>query len=191
MQALSQFRLPQTQRTAILRGDPSLKRSFRRVRAQRRARRAHRRAMTHPRCAFEITVLILAALPLPAQQAVTGRSGPPPQSPAAKRPPATKSAQSYSAADIQAGEARFISQCGFCHGRDAQGGESGPDLTRSLLVAGDVRGDKIDPLILSGRPAAGMPAFSLPRRISLRLSLSSMIPRPKRNPRAAIAVAWT
>jgi cytochrome c oxidase cbb3-type subunit 3 len=63
---------------------------------------------------------------------------------------------------IQAGETRFSSQCGFCHGRDAQGGESGPDLTRSALVAEDVRGDKLGPLISSGRPAAGMPAFSLP-----------------------------
>lgn len=117
--------------------------------------------MKHPRCALGITVLIFA-IPVPAQQAVSGRSGPPPQSPAARRPPATKSAQSYSAADIQAGESQFISQCGFCHGRDAQGGESGPDLTRSLLAAEDVRGDKLGPLILSGRPAEGMPAFSLP-----------------------------
>jgi cytochrome c oxidase cbb3-type subunit 3 len=30
------------------------------------------------------------------------------------------------------------------------------------LVAGDVRGDQLGPLILAGRPGAGMPAFSLP-----------------------------
>jgi len=118
--------------------------------------------MKHPRCLIGVTVLVFATSPVPAQQAVPGRAGPPQQSPAAKRPPATKSAQSYSAADIQAGESQFISQCGFCHGRDAQGGESGPDLTRSPLVAEDVRGDKLGPLILSGRPAEGMPAFSLP-----------------------------
>jgi cytochrome c oxidase cbb3-type subunit 3 len=62
---------------------------------------------------------------------------------------------------VQAGQAIFSSQCGFCHGRDAMGGETGPDLTRSELVAADVRGDKIGPLVHSGRPEKGMPAFNL------------------------------
>jgi cytochrome c oxidase cbb3-type subunit III len=56
---------------------------------------------------------------------------------------------------------RFVSQCGFCHGRDAAGGESGPDLTRSELVAADTRGDRIGPLLSTGRPAAGMPSFHI------------------------------
>jgi cytochrome c oxidase cbb3-type subunit 3 len=63
---------------------------------------------------------------------------------------------------VQAGQVVFASQCGFCHGRDAMGGETGPDLTRSLLVAEDVRGDKISPVIRSGRPDKGMPPFTLP-----------------------------
>jgi len=108
---------------------------------------------------LELVALILVVSPVPAQQA--GRGGPPTQSPASRVPPKTETAQSYPADQIRAGESRFIAQCGFCHGRDAQGGESGPDLTRSLLVAGDLRGDKLAPLILAGRPAAGMPAFSL------------------------------
>src|SRR5579863_2367365 len=56
----------------------------------------------------------------------------------------------------------FLQQCAFCHGRDAAGGEDGPDLTRSKLVAGDVGGDKIAPVIKEGRPEKGMPRFSLP-----------------------------
>ena len=56
---------------------------------------------------------------------------------------------------------RFTSQCGFCHGRDAAGGETGPDLTRSKLVAEDHKGDKIGPLVRAGRPDQGMPAFTL------------------------------
>jgi cytochrome c oxidase cbb3-type subunit 3 len=95
--------------------------------------------MNHPKCVIGFSALILVISPSPAQQGDGG---------------ATQA--------VQAGESRFISQCGFCHGRDAQGGETGPDLTRSPLVAEDVRGDKLQPLILSGRPAAGMPAFSLP-----------------------------
>ena len=107
--------------------------------------------MIHRTLVLELAVLILVISPLPAQQG--GRGGPPSQSPASRVPPKTETPQSYPADQIQAGESRFISQCGFCHGRDAQGGESGPDLTRSLLVAGDVRGDKLGPLILAGRPA--------------------------------------
>ena len=54
---------------------------------------------------------------------------------------------------------RFGAQCGFCHGKDAAGGESGPDLTRSEMVAQDARGDKLGPMIRAGRPNAGMPSF--------------------------------
>jgi cytochrome c oxidase cbb3-type subunit 3 len=56
----------------------------------------------------------------------------------------------------------FLQQCGFCHGRDAAGGEDGPDLTRSKLVAADAGGDKIAPVIREGRPEKGMPRFALP-----------------------------
>jgi len=59
------------------------------------------------------------------------------------------------------GQTRFAAQCGFCHGRDASGGEGGPDLTRSTLVAEDTRGDKIGTLLRAGRLDRGMPAFDL------------------------------
>jgi cytochrome c oxidase cbb3-type subunit 3 len=55
----------------------------------------------------------------------------------------------------------FVQQCAFCHGRDAAGGEEGPDLTRSKLVAADVGGDKIAPVIREGRPEKGMPRFTV------------------------------
>jgi cytochrome c oxidase cbb3-type subunit 3 len=80
---------------------------------------------------------------------------------ASQRPPATTTPQTYSTEQIQAGQPIFASRCGFCHGRDAAGGESGPDLTRSPLVAEDLRGDKIIPVIRSGRVDKGMPGFSL------------------------------
>jgi cytochrome c oxidase cbb3-type subunit 3 len=85
----------------------------------------------------------------------------PAQSPASRPGPQTVTPQTYSAEQIQAGEGRFTSQCGFCHGRDAAGGETGPDLTRSQLVAEDVRGDKIGPLLRKGRADQGMPSFDL------------------------------
>ena len=80
---------------------------------------------------------------------------------ASQRPPQTVTPQTYTPEQIQAGQTRFSSQCGFCHGRDAAGGETGPDLTRSVLVAQDVRGDKISPIVKMGRQEKGMPAFDL------------------------------
>ena len=58
------------------------------------------------------------------------------------------------------GEALFVANCAFCHGRDATGGASGPDLTDSQLVGQDVNGDKMLPVIRSGRPEKGMPSFA-------------------------------
>jgi cytochrome c oxidase cbb3-type subunit 3 len=82
-------------------------------------------------------------------------------SPASQRPPQPANPQTYPAEQVAAGRTLFGGQCGFCHGRDAAGGESGPDLTRSTLVAQDVRGDRIGPVVKTGRTDKGMPAFPL------------------------------
>ena len=82
-------------------------------------------------------------------------------SPAAVPPPATATPQSYPQEQVRAGQPIFSAQCGFCHGRDAMGGETGPDLTRAASVAADVRGDTLAPLVRNGRVDKGMPAFSL------------------------------
>jgi cytochrome c oxidase cbb3-type subunit 3 len=100
-------------------------------------------------------------LPIAALAASLAMAQAPTQSPASRPVPKTATAQTYPIEQIRTGEQRFTSQCGFCHGRDAAGGETGPDLTRSKLVAEDTRGDKIEPLLRTGRPDQGMPAFSL------------------------------
>jgi cytochrome c oxidase cbb3-type subunit III len=82
-------------------------------------------------------------------------------SPAAQRPPETATPQTFPEEQVNAGRGLFAAQCAFCHGRDAMGGEIGPDLTRSELVAADVRGDKIVPVIKNGRPEKKMPGFNL------------------------------
>jgi cytochrome c oxidase cbb3-type subunit III len=71
------------------------------------------------------------------------------------QPPAPTPAQ------VQRGQTVFASQCGFCHGRDAMGGETGPDLTRSPLVRDDAGGDRIGPVVRDGRVDKGMPAIRL------------------------------
>ena len=62
---------------------------------------------------------------------------------------------------IEHGHAYFEQNCAFCHGRDAGGGETGPDLTRSKIVGGDLNGDKIGALVRAGRMDKGMPAFNI------------------------------
>jgi cytochrome c oxidase cbb3-type subunit 3 len=67
--------------------------------------------------------------------------------------------KTYPPALVKSGAALFRQDCSFCHGRDAAGGESGPDLTRSKLVTEDVDGNKIGPVVRNGRPDKGMPRF--------------------------------
>jgi cytochrome c oxidase cbb3-type subunit 3 len=93
--------------------------------------------------------------------AVQGQAAPASASPASVAPPPTATPQTYPQAQINAGQAVFLQNCAFCHGRDAGGGETGPDLTRSSVVAEDVRGDKIAPVVHGGRVDKGMPAFTL------------------------------
>jgi cytochrome c oxidase cbb3-type subunit 3 len=82
------------------------------------------------------------------------------QDSAAASPAAKTSPESPATVEqIQAGKTLFAAQCGFCHGRDAGGGESGPDLMASALVEQDVHGERIGPMVRNGRPDKGMPAF--------------------------------
>jgi len=77
---------------------------------------------------------------------------------AAAQKPAT-AAKPIAAGAVENGETLFLQNCAFCHGRDAGGGETGPDLTSSKLVAQDVDGNKIGVVVRNGRPQKGMPRF--------------------------------
>ena len=76
----------------------------------------------------------------------------------------------HTSALAKAGGATFQQNCAFCHGRDAQGGETGPDLTRSKLVLTDVNGDKISEVVRNGRPGTMMPAFKFSSQEMLGLA---------------------
>lgn len=80
---------------------------------------------------------------------------------AAQTPPPSTSPQAAPTEQVQKGQALFATQCAFCHGRDAAGGETGPDLTSSELVEKDVNGNEIGPVVRSGRIDKGMPPFNL------------------------------
>jgi cytochrome c oxidase cbb3-type subunit 3 len=106
-------------------------------------------------------VLPLAAVVILGSAAAAVAQGRGQASPASVRPTPATAPQGFSRAQVDVGRTRFAAQCGFCHGRDAAGGEGGTDLTRSALVGSDVRGDRIRPLLQTGRPDRGMPAFTL------------------------------
>ena len=78
---------------------------------------------------------------------------------AAPRPNVVGTKKTYPASLVEQGAALFRQDCSFCHGREATGGESGPDLTRSKLVAADASGEKIAAVVRNGRTDKGMPAF--------------------------------
>jgi cytochrome c oxidase cbb3-type subunit 3 len=62
---------------------------------------------------------------------------------------------------VESGKTLFQQQCGFCHGRDAGGGETGPSLVDSELVKNDKTGTGIASVVHNGRPEKGMPKFDL------------------------------
>ena len=93
------------------------------------------------------------APPHPAQATQAGRGGNrAPDYP--ERPPAPPE-------QVAHGQQLFQSNCSFCHGSDARGGETGPNLVRAQLVLADQHGELMTPIVQNGIPAQGMPKFTL------------------------------
>jgi cytochrome c oxidase cbb3-type subunit III len=68
---------------------------------------------------------------------------------------------------LDRGEKIYQANCSFCHGANAKGGESGPNLVRSLVVLHDEHGAQIGQVVLNGRPEKGMPKFPFtPQQVS-------------------------
>jgi len=100
--------------------------------------------------ALTLVIWLNTALPATAQTPADGAA------PGADQP---KAAAKPDPASIERGQKTFITNCGFCHGSRAKGGEKGPDLMRSVLVLDDENGQSIGRVILKGRPDKGMPKF--------------------------------
>lgn len=62
---------------------------------------------------------------------------------------------------IARGKTLYGVACAFCHGSDARGGETGPNLLRSQLVLNDKDGEQITPVVQNGRPEKGMPKIDM------------------------------
>lgn len=112
-------------------------------------------------------ILLGAAIAVPGMLFTMSRlvaQGPPP----GQRPTYTVGSQGplpehakFTKEQAENGAGLFIQNCAFCHGKDAMGGETGPDLTRSKLVTADKNGEGIGAVIRNGRLEKGMPRFSL------------------------------
>jgi len=79
-----------------------------------------------------------------------------------QRPALTAVDSQFNQASVDRGREILVNQCGFCHGSNARGGSSGPDLTRSEVVQNDEGGKELAAFLRNGRPDKGMPSFDLP-----------------------------
>src|SRR5881296_213780 len=109
--------------------------------------------------AYAITMILLgSALGLHARQ----------EPPAGVPPPAQggrggfgRGGPQFDPAAVERGQKEYVTACGFCHGSSATGGQSGPDLIRSVLVLDDENGKQLGEFLKVGRPDKGMPKFDL------------------------------
>lgn len=58
---------------------------------------------------------------------------------------------------VERGRGLYSVGCGFCHGSEARGGETGPNLIRSAVILDDKDGELLIPIVRAGRPEKGMP----------------------------------
>src|ERR1019366_5721044 len=61
-------------------------------------------------------------------------------------------------AQAPAGRQQFESRCSRCHGGDATGGETGPNIVAQIGARSDA---DLAAFLRTGRPSSGMPAFDL------------------------------
>src|SRR2546429_5859907 len=62
---------------------------------------------------------------------------------------------------VARGQQLFKSNCSFCHGSDARGGETGPNLVRDQVGLADQQGELIAPVVQNGIPVRGMAKLTL------------------------------
>jgi len=105
-----------------------------------------------------VTLFVGLATLVGAQQRPAGN---PPATPGGGGGGGGRGGPQFDPASVNRGQQMFVAQCGFCHGSHATGGQSGPDLIRSVLVMGDENGQQLGEFLKVGRPDKGMPKFDL------------------------------
>src|SRR5580698_2480776 len=101
--------------------------------------------LRHVRAVAIISTLIVGASLAPVAQ----QTPPQPRVPDfPQRPPAPKDV-------LERGKAVYGVNCSFCHGSEAKGGETGPNLLRSNIVLQDKDGELIAMIVHGGRADRG------------------------------------
>lgn len=117
--------------------------------------------LTYPTCAA-IVAMAAASLgaqaPPPAPAPPASQAPPPAAAPARERRPEEPQ---FDEQAVQRGSDLLVARCGFCHGSNARGGSTGPDLTRSAMVQEDENGKQLGEFLKVGRPERNMPKFEL------------------------------
>lgn len=115
-------------------------------------------------CCYPALVACVASLsaqnPAPAPAKASPRPAPAAQV-TRNRPPDYPEHPPAPPEQVAHGQQLFRSNCSFCHGSDARGGEKGPNLVRNQVVLRDQTGELITPVVQNGIPAVGMPKFAL------------------------------
>src|SRR5205823_3823480 len=99
----------------------------------------------------DVVIIACAAILCAPRSAAQAPSRPSPDYP--EHPPAPPE-------QLARGEQIFRSNCSFCHGSDARGGETGPNLVRDQVVLADQHGELIAPVVQNGIPSR-MPKLTL------------------------------
>ena len=68
-----------------------------------------------------------------------------------------QAAQSIDPVRLERGRGLYAVACASCHGSEARGGETGPNLLRSAVILDDQNGELLLPIVRAGRPERGMP----------------------------------
>jgi mono/diheme cytochrome c family protein len=106
----------------------------------------------------------VVSLQLTAQTQNTGPANRTQARPPARRGLGGGNYKEYPPEVLENGHKLFSQNCAFCHGANAKGGETGPDLLRSVIVLDDENGEKIGQVVLNGRPDKGMPKFAMTQK---------------------------
>ena len=110
------------------------------------------------------SVIIACATAISAPQApaqVPARPTPAPPAGRSERAPDYPERSPAPPEQVARGQQLFKGNCSFCHGSDARGGETGPNLVRDQVVLADQHGELIAPVVQNGIPGRGMPKLTL------------------------------
>ena len=112
----------------------------------------------NPKVSIVVATLVLTAAY--AQRTPASSQAPPPVAPQGRGQAGGRGQPPQKATDpavLERGQGLYSVNCASCHGSEARGGETGPNLIRSAVILDDQNGELLLPIVHAGRPERGMP----------------------------------